>query len=106
MTENLLFVHLSFLSCILQNNNNNKVRSLQSMVMSLASPLTSHKKKSVPSHFCSIYSTVVLNDTRNEPNKKQPKQKECSQSQRESVLRIMTCKSSVLITFVLPWRIL
>lgn len=44
MTENLLFVHLSFLSCILQNNNNNKVRSLQSMVMSLASPLTSHKK--------------------------------------------------------------
>ena len=38
--------------------------------------------------------------------KRQPEQKECSQSQGESVLKIIICKSSILISFVLPWRIL
>lgn len=48
-----------------------------------------------------IYNTVLLNDTRNKPNKK-AEQTEHSQSQGESVLKIIICKGSILITFVLP----
>lgn len=52
-----------------------------------------------------VYGIVVLNNTRNELNKKAT-QIGCSHSQGKSVLKIIICKSAILITFVLPWRIL